>query len=81
MHTAYVMFNAYIYLMEVVHQKRQFFGFIEQFITNSEECNEMLVMCEKCKQKYVLSNYSKDTSDDITKVVRNLSQFHSCMDL
>ena len=39
--------------MEVVHQKQQFFGVIEQFITNKEECKEMLVMCEECKQKVI----------------------------
>ena len=40
------MFNFCIYSMEVVHQKQQFLWVIEHFITNNEECNEILVMCD-----------------------------------
>ena len=34
------MFNARIYSMEVVHKKQQF------FLSYSEECKEILVMCD-----------------------------------
>ena len=40
------MFNVRIYSMEVVHQKQQILWVIEQFITNNEECKEILVMCD-----------------------------------
>ena len=32
--------------MEVVHKKQQILWVIEQFITNNEECKEILVMCD-----------------------------------
>ena len=95
MHT-YLMFNVCISsvectFLEVAHQKQTFLGVIEQFITNNEECKEILIMCEECKQIFLvcimkamscftnvlLNNYSKDKSDDITiaKVSRKLSKF------
>ena len=40
--------------MEVVHQKQPFLGVIEHFITNNEECKEVLVMCEECKQMFIV---------------------------
>ena len=50
---AYLMFNVCISsvectFFEVAHQKQTFLGVIEQFITNNEECKEILLMCEKC---------------------------------
>ena len=46
---AYLMFNVCISSMEctfleVSHQKQAFLGVIEQFITNNEECKEILIM-------------------------------------
>ena len=57
---------------------------------NYEECKEILVMCEECKQMFLvcimkarscfsninvlLSNYSRDTSDDITTV--SVEKYH-----
>ena len=49
---AYLMYNVCISsvectFLEVAHQKQTFLGVIEQFITNNEECKEILPMCEK----------------------------------
>ena len=46
LHTEYLMNNVCIYLMEVVHQKQQFLGVLDQFITDIQDCKEMMVMCE-----------------------------------
>ena len=47
----YLMFNIYIssmkYTFYLAHQKQTFLGVIEQFITNNEECKEILLMCEQ----------------------------------
>ena len=40
--------------MKVVHQKQPLLGVIEQFYINHEECQEMPVRCDKCKQKFIL---------------------------
>ena len=77
--------------LEVTHQKQTFLGDIKQFITNHEEFKEILIMCEECKQMFLvyimkamsyftnvlLNIYSKDKSDDITKtkVSRKSSKF------
>ena len=42
----YLMFNVRIYSMEVVHQKQPILWVIEEFITNNEDCKEILVMCD-----------------------------------
>ena len=62
MHTAYLMFNVCIYSMEVVYQKQLFLGVIEHFITNNEECKEMLVMCEECKEMLVMCEECKQNA-------------------
>ena len=87
---AYWMFNVYISsvectYLEVAHQKQTFFGFIEPFITNNEECKEILVMYEECKIKFILcimkamsNNYSRDNSDYITTVAQNDIAYTLC---
>ena len=40
--------------MDVEHQKQRFLWVIEHFITNNEKYKEILVICEECKQKFIL---------------------------